>query len=260
MTEAPVETKETTKNNDNVTTIVTQTTFPAENVTPTPDIAVSSIVYDFSVQLGDCWTAISPAEERAIMADLTNTFGSVDTSQFIKQKMGLSYLSWAKAWELVLDVVPDAHYDLITFNGNLYREVGNTAMVFTSIELNGVRRYMWLPVMNQSNKCVPIKDITALDVNKAWMRCLVKNLAMFKLGINLYNGDDLPSDVKEARKELQAKIARVTKLGMAKVKTDKEAVQRIMAEYNDGDSNPANIKSVDACDKIIAALNNIADK
>ena len=174
--------------------------------------------------------------------------------------MGLSYLSWAKAWELVLDVVPDAHYDFITFDGELYRKVGSTAMVFTSIEMCGVRRYMWLPVMNQSNKCIPIKDITALDVNKAWMRCLVKNLSMFNLGINLYNGEDLPSDVKEGRKELQTKIAQVTKLGMAKVKTDKEAVQRIMAEYNDGDSNPANIKSVDACDKIIAALNNIADK
>ena len=33
------------------------------------------------------------------------------------------------------------------------------------------------------------------DVNKAIMRCLVKNLAMFGLGLYVYAGDDLPDDV-----------------------------------------------------------------
>jgi hypothetical protein len=30
------------------------------------------------------------------------------------------------------------------------------------------------------------------DVNKTIMRCLVKNLAMFGLGIKIYSGEDLP--------------------------------------------------------------------
>lgn len=33
------------------------------------------------------------------------------------------------------------------------------------------------------------------DVNKAIMRCLVKNLAMFGLGLYVYAGEDLPDDV-----------------------------------------------------------------
>ena len=32
------------------------------------------------------------------------------------------------------------------------------------------------------------------DVNKAIMRCLVKNLAMFGLGLYVYAGEDLPED------------------------------------------------------------------
>jgi hypothetical protein len=30
------------------------------------------------------------------------------------------------------------------------------------------------------------------EVNTTIMRCLVKNLAMFGLGINIYSGEDLP--------------------------------------------------------------------
>ena len=32
------------------------------------------------------------------------------------------------------------------------------------------------------------------DINKTIMRCLVKNMGMFGLGISLYVGDDLPKD------------------------------------------------------------------
>ena len=35
------------------------------------------------------------------------------------------------------------------------------------------------------------------DVNKTIMRCLVKNLAMFGLGIYIYAGEDLPQDEPE---------------------------------------------------------------
>ena len=37
-----------------------------------------------------------------------------------------------------------------------------------------------------------VKAATMFDVNKAIMRCLVKNLAMFGLGLYIYAGEDLP--------------------------------------------------------------------
>ena len=241
-----------------VMTTVSTTTYPILD-TPTDDdsLKLSSLVRDMRVQMPEAWVDIDPKTEEEVMFGLTTAFGRVDTSQFVKKKMGLSYMSWAKAWEMVLDVAPDAHYDFCTFNGDMFRTINGTAMVFSIITIRGVSRFMWLPVMNASNKCIPIKDITAMDINRSWMRCLVKNIAMFKLGLNVYNGEDLPSDIAEERKELQAKITQVTKLGQQKVKMDKDAVMRVMSELNDGDPNPANIKSIDVCEKIIEELKKI---
>jgi hypothetical protein len=37
-----------------------------------------------------------------------------------------------------------------------------------------------------------VESATTFDINKTIMRCLVKNLAMFGLGIYIYAGEDLP--------------------------------------------------------------------
>lgn len=80
-------------------------------------------------------------------------------------------------------------------------------MVFTDVTINDLTHTMWLPVMDSANKTMKStsytyntkfkKDIlveaaTMFDVNKAIMRCLVKNLAMFGLGLYIYSGEDLP--------------------------------------------------------------------
>ena len=41
---------------------------------------------------------------------------------------------------------------------------------------------------------------TTFDINKTIMRCLVKNLAMFGLGIYIYAGDDLPMEEEVSSK------------------------------------------------------------
>ena len=41
-------------------------------------------------------------------------------------------------------------------------------------------------------KDIPVEAATMFDVNKTIMRCLVKNLAMFGLGLYIYSGEDLP--------------------------------------------------------------------
>ena len=65
---------------------------------------------------------------------------------------------------------------------------------------------MWLPVMDNNNysmKNEPYEVVTKygkrqvaaasmFDINKAYMRCLVKNLAMFGLGLYVYAGEDIP--------------------------------------------------------------------
>ena len=117
-------------------------------------------------------------------------------------------------------------------NGLPYVYDENTGyMVSTRVTINGVSHEMWLPVMDGANKAMKsapyiykvknknfryakkcedgvfrdsygkeqpeffektVNAATMFDVNKAIMRCLVKNLAMFGLGLYIYAGEDLP--------------------------------------------------------------------
>ena len=81
-------------------------------------------------------------------------------------------------------------------------------MVMTSVTIDGQTLDMWLPVMDGANQAMKkdsyeystrygVKTVdaaTMFDVNKTLMRCLVKNLAMFGLGLYIYAGEDLPED------------------------------------------------------------------
>ena len=79
-------------------------------------------------------------------------------------------------------------------------------MVYTSVTIEGITHEMWLPVMDGNNKAMKaqpytyttrygektVEAATMFDINKTIMRCLVKNLAMFGLGLYIYAGEDLP--------------------------------------------------------------------
>jgi len=70
---------------------------------------------------------------------------------------------------------------------------------------------MWLPVMDGANKAMKnapysyttrygektVEAASMFDINKTLMRCLVKNLAMFGMGIYIYAGEDLPDTPTE---------------------------------------------------------------
>ena len=51
-------------------------------------------------------------------------------------------------------------------------------------------------ITTKSGKVV-VEKATMFDVNKTIMRCLVKNLAMFGLGLYVYAGEDLPETIEE---------------------------------------------------------------
>jgi hypothetical protein len=110
-------------------------------------------------------------------------------------------------------------------------------MVYTSVTIEGITHEMWLPVMDGANRAMKPTEYdyqvknpnfkwakwdetrggyydkygnkqteyqtkhceaaSMMDVNKAIMRCLVKNLAMFGLGLYIYAGEDLPETEAE---------------------------------------------------------------
>lgn len=157
-------------------------------------------------------------EQKELFKKLTE----LNVNEHTEQKDGLTYLSWAWAWQKFLEICPDATYEIKKFTNAVtgvttpYLADDNLGyMVFTSITAFGTTREMWLPVMDGKNKAMKsrpyeytirgngkefskrVEQATMFDVNKAIMRCLTKNIAMFGLGLYIYAGEDLPSEIDE---------------------------------------------------------------
>ena len=64
------------------------------------------------------------------------------------------------------------------------------------------------------------------DINKTLMRCLVKNLAMFGLGLYIYAGEDLPENATGADDSTAASTATVPAPTTAEVKPKKATTTR----------------------------------
>lgn len=134
----------------------------------------------------------------------------------------LTYLSWVWAWQQVKYMYPDANYEVRHWDGKPFLYEENLGyMVETSVTIKGEMMTMWLPVMDSKNKAMKaqpysyktkfgekwVDAATMFDINTTIMRCLVKNLAMFGLGLYIYAGEDLPQEEKEQQQNaLQAKI------------------------------------------------------
>ena len=144
-----------------------------------------------------------------------NELRKINVNEKVEKKEGLSYLSWAWAWDTFKQNCPDAIYEIVKSPEGLpYFESHAGAMVYTKVTANGETHEMWLPVMDSKNKAMKsapytytvrdfktkqpvektVEAFTMFDVNKTVMRCLVKNLAMFGLAIYIYAGEDLPND------------------------------------------------------------------
>lgn len=130
------------------------------------------------------------------MTDKFQELYKIDVSDKTEKKGNLTYLSWCWAWAEFKKVYPDATYQVKMFDEVPYVHDSDTGyMVFTSVTAGGITYDMWLPVMDARNKA--LKQADMFDINKAIMRCLTKNLAMFGLGLYIYAGEDLPEGAEE---------------------------------------------------------------
>jgi hypothetical protein len=134
---------------------------------------------------------------------------AINVNAKVEKKSGLTYLSWAWAWSETKKAFPEATYsvieDPITQKPYIYDE-NLGYMVMTQVVIKGEMLEMWLPVMDGANKAMKnapysyttrygektVEAASMFDINKTLMRCLVKNLAMFGMGIYIYAGEDLP--------------------------------------------------------------------
>lgn len=186
------------------------------------------------------------------MADNKNTFdilNAVNVNEHTETKdtgkVKLTYLSWAWAWSEVKKRFPDASYEIIKFNGLPYVYDEKTGfMVYTTVTIDGITHEMWLPVMDGNNRAMlahayevktkynsfTVQPATMFDVNKAIMRCLTKNLAMFGLGLYIYAGEDLPENPDEEIKQ-PAKKETAKKAETAENNSASSDLERARASY-----------------------------
>lgn len=166
------------------------------------------------------------------------TLNAIDCSEHTEKKKNgqveLTYLSWPWAWAEVKKRYPDADYTIYKDEQKrpYIEDPDYGLMCYTTVTINGQTHEMWLPVMDSANKTMrrtPYKyqsksgertceAATMFDINKTIMRCLVKNLAMFGLGLYIYAGEDLPEDVvkEQAQAAADAKTKVIEQVKAAK--------------------------------------------
>ena len=165
-------------------------------------------------------------ERRAIYFD---ALSSLDMNDKVEKRENLSYLSWANAWAEFKRAYPSATYRIVKdpiTNLPYFADERTGIMVYTEVTVDDITHEMWLPVMNTSNKAMKLEPYTykvydkfkkeyvermveaasMFDINKTIMRCLVKNLAMFGLGLYIYAGEDIPEKMVEENAAQQESI------------------------------------------------------
>lgn len=151
---------------------------------------------------------------------------NIDASEKIKEKNGIKYISWAAAWAGVKQEFPDATYTVYkqvfdvqettegkTVSRTIERpwfDDGCTGWVRTGVTVEGIEYIEELPIMDFKNKSIPAEKITSADANKSIQRSLTKACARHGFALWIYEGEDLPQELKEIEK-LQAEIAEIAK-------------------------------------------------
>ena len=171
-------------------------------------------------------------QEKNIQINQFEELAKINVNDYTEDKNGLTYLSWTYAWSQIKKIYSEAKYEIKKFENNLpYVYDENTGyMVFTEMTINDLTYEMWLPVMDGNNKAMlnheytykvkeykdgnwtgnyttkSVEKATMFDINKTIMRCLVKNIAMFGLGIYIYAGEDYPEGYEISEEEAKKKI------------------------------------------------------
>lgn len=159
-------------------------------------------------------------DKAEIEKQIYQTLSKIDVSKYVKKKMGLDYLSWATAWGLAKSHYPDIQKKITEYPEYIptndgwkptgryvdYRLTPFGCEVEVTVTIEGITHSQNLYVMDKRGHAVKAKNLDMVQINKTQMRCLVKTLSLFGLGLNLYAGEDLPSDESET-----AKLPRQTK-------------------------------------------------
>ena len=132
----------------------------------------------------------------------------IDVSGYLDKKGKFYYLQWAKAWEFVLEVDPEATYSITKFPNAVsvstvdkdglttttqrelatpYLETKTGFYVEVVVTIAGKEHKELYPVLDYNNK--PVANPNTFDINTSCKRAMVKALAHFGLGLSIFYGE-----------------------------------------------------------------------
>ena len=131
------------------------------------------------------------------------TLYGIDVKAHVEKKGSpgnqFDYLKWSVAFRILLQnypksswrVLPQEEIDLGVSKEAIKGFVVGTEVTIVS-EDETITRRQTLPVTNYSNQCIPAPDQMA--INTAIQRCYVKTIALFGLGMRVYENVTFPED------------------------------------------------------------------
>lgn len=175
------------------------------------------------------------AERIQTLADTNDAFEEVIKSQeedpfrvlnriningHTENKNGLTYLSWAWAWQMLMELYPDSYTEIHRpENGLPYWTDGKTCWVDVAVTIvwddKQRTRSEVFPIMDYKNNSIPLEKLTSFNVNTALQRAWTKCIARHGLGFYIYAGEDLPkeeADAKRAEAEAPCSEEQLTKV------------------------------------------------
>lgn len=145
-------------------------------------------------------------EVEYLKKDPFRVLNKINVNEHTEKKGNLTYLSWAWAWQILMELYPDSYTELRRPPTGLpYWTDGKTCWVEVSVTIvwdGGKRtREEVFPIMDNRNNSVPVDKVTSFHVNTALQRAWTKCIARHGLGFYIYAGEDLPSEEAEEKKQ-----------------------------------------------------------
>ena len=191
------------------------------------------------------------------------TLSEIDITSKIKQKNKMDYLPWSSAWNYAKNHFPNATYRILsTENGCIYHNDGRTCWVETEVTINNETQAETLPILDYRNQAISFDKVTTSDANKSIKRCLVKNLALFGLGLSLWNGEELSDNAKKKKNDDNEALrnAQVNMIEILRNKVDSgcdKAKLFAFVEKLTGSKNPSNVKDIEVLTNAIETVKSI---
>ena len=168
--------------------------------------------------------------------DPYNVLSKINVNEHTEKKNGLTYLSWAWAWDTLMSIYPESYTEINkSSEGYPFWTDGRTCWVDVSVVIKwdvdpiiGTtkvprmrKRSEIFPIMDYKNKSIPYDKVTSFDVNTALQRAWTKCIARHGLGFYIYAGQDLPNEEAEAKKARENE------------KINPDQMEKVLALYTD---------------------------